>query len=130
MNNKQLIESFAQKVWNEKNLDFIDDIFDPKCVIHSLLGDFHGPAEMKKVADSWLKAFPDMKVHNRAFIGDNDLVVIHWDVKGTHKGEFKGIKPTGKPVNYAGATIYRVKNGKVVEYWAYIDMQHLLNQIS
>lgn len=40
------------------------------------------------------------------------------------------IESSGKLVSYSGVTVYRIKNSQIVEYWAYLDMQHLLSQIS
>lgn len=66
---------------------------------------------------------------NELIIAENDLVSIQWSATGTHSGEFKGKSPSGKSVSYCGATVYRIKNSQIIEYWAYLDMQHLLNQI-
>lgn len=127
---KEIAEEYANKVWNDQDLGCVDKYIAPETVIHSLLGDFHGPQAMKEVVQAWLKGFPDMRVQNDHIIAEQDRVVIQWQVQATHRGEFKGIKPSGKAVHYSGVTIYRVKNEKIVEYWAYIDMQHLLSQIS
>ena len=116
-------------MWDDKDLKAIDDLVDSNAVIHSLLGDFHGPASMKTVVQAWLKGFPDLHVSNDFVICENDLVSIQWRANGTHLGEFKGKNPTKKPVSYGGATVYRIKDGKIVEYWAYLDMQHLLSQL-
>lgn len=127
---KKIAESYVHRIWDERNLNAIDELISSKCVIHSLLGDFQGPESMKKIVQTWLIGFPDLIVKNIAFICENDLVVIHWQAHGSHQGEFKGIKPTGKTVDYAGATIYRIQEGKIIEYWAYIDLQQLLKQIA
>jgi hypothetical protein len=127
---KAIAEAYASRIWDEKDLNAIDELLDKKCIIHSLLGDFHGPESMKKVVHTWLSGFPDLAVKNAAVICEKDLVVLHWQAQGTHQGEFKGIKPTGKPVSYAGVTIYRISQSKINEYWSYLDMQHLLKQIS
>lgn len=121
---------YADCIWNKKDLSFLTKFLDEKIVIHSLLGDFHGPESMKKVVQTWLTGFPNLSVKNSSVICENDLVVLHWHAQGTHQGEFKGIQPTGRPVVYAGTTIYRIRENKIVEYWAYLDMQHLLKQIS
>ena len=84
---------------------------------------------MQEVVQAWLKGFPDLSVKNELVISENDLVSIQWRAKGTHRGEFKGKSPTGKPVSYSGVTVYRIKNGQIIEYWAYLDMQHLFSQI-
>ncbi len=129
MSAKSVAEQYANKVWNEQEISAVDQFVHPDVVIHSLLGDFHGQGPMKEVVKTWLKAFPDMRVTNQLVIAENDAVSIQWSVKATHGGEFKGKKPTGKSITYSGVTVYRVKDGKIVEYWAYIDMQYLLNQL-
>lgn len=127
---KTIAIDYAHRLWNKKNLGVIDEYFTDSTKIHSLLGDFKGIAAMKEIAQVWITGFPDLSLHDNLVITENDLISIQWSAKGTHKGEFKGHKPTGKPIAYSGVTVYRIKNGKIIEYWAYIDMQHLLSQIS
>jgi len=124
-----IAETYSQRIWNDKDLTAIDDLVHPDCIIHSLLGNFHGRAALKKIVQTWLKGFPDLHVKNIAVIADKDLVAIHWEANGTHQGEFKGVPASNKPISYAGVTIYRIRNGQIIEYWAYLDMQHLLKQI-
>ena len=126
---KQVAEEYANKIWNQKEIGIIDRLVHKDVLIHSLLGDFRGTQAMKEVVQAWLKGFPDLSVKNEVIISENDLVSIQWSAKGIHKGEFKGKKPTGKPVSYHGATVYRIKNSQIIEYWAYLDMQHLFSQI-
>ena len=126
---KEIAEAYANQVWNDKEISAVDKFVHQNAVIHSLLGDYHGTKAMKEVVQSWLKGFPDLRVDNDIIISENDLVCIQWRAKGTHHGEFKGRKPTGNPVSYSGATVYRIKDSKIIEYWAYLDMQHLLSQI-
>lgn len=126
---KEIAEEYTSEVWNQKDFAILDKLVDPEIVIHSLLGDFRGLKALKEVIQVWLKGFPDLTVSNGLVIAENDLVSMQWQAKGTHRGEFKGRKPSGKSVLYSGVTIYRIKDGKIVEYWAYIDMQHLLSQI-
>lgn len=126
---KKIAENYANRIWNSKDLTAVDDLVAPNCVIHSLIGDFTGPEEMKKVIRVWLTGFPDLNVSNNLVISENNLVSIQWSAEGTHLGEFKGRGPTNKTVGYEGVTVYRVKDNKIVEYWAYLDMQHLLSQL-
>ena len=129
MNTKDVAKTFVRRVWDEKDVSAIDDLVHKEAVLHSILGNFHGCEAMKKVVRTWLAGFPDLVVKNVAFICEDDLVAVHWQAQGSHQGEFKGINPTGKPVSYAGVTIYHIKEGKIVEYWAYLDMQHVLEQL-
>ena len=61
---KSVAEEYVHRVWDDKDLKAIDDLIDNNAVIHSLLGDFHGPASMKTVVQAWLKGFPDLNVSN------------------------------------------------------------------
>lgn len=126
---KEIAQAYANQVWNDKLIEAIEKFVHPDVVIHSLLGDYHGKKALKAVVETWLKGFPDLHVDNSIIISENELVSIQWIAKGTHRGEFKGRKPTGKQVSYSGVTVYRINNGQIIEYWAYLDMQHLLSQI-
>ncbi|MBA2368009.1 MAG: ester cyclase [Candidatus Protochlamydia sp.] len=126
---KEIALEYANSVWNKKNINIIDRLVDSDAVIHSMLGNFYGPQAMKEVVQAWLKGFPDLEVNNERVISEEDFVSIQWQAKGTHQGEFKGRSPTGKTVSYSGVTVYRIKGGKIIEYWVYLDMQHLLGQI-
>ncbi len=112
---KEVAEAYANQVWNDKQISAVDRFVHQDAVIHSLLGDYHGTKAMEEVVRAWLKGFPDLRVDNDIIIGEEDLVSIQWRAKGTHQGEFKGIKPTGKPVAYSGVTVYRIKDGKIIE---------------
>jgi steroid delta-isomerase-like uncharacterized protein len=126
---KEIAEEYANKIWNIKEIDAIDTLVHNDVIIHSAIGDFHGRNHMQQVVRTWLNAFPDLHVSNDIVISENDLVSIQWRAKGTHTGEFKGLAPKGNQISYNGVTVYRIQNNQIVEYWAYINMQHLLEQL-
>jgi predicted ester cyclase/catechol 2,3-dioxygenase-like lactoylglutathione lyase family enzyme len=126
---KEIAESYARRIWEQKDLSAIDEMLHPEVVIHSLLGSFYGRPAMKTVVQSWLTGFPDLTVKNISTISEGDLAVLHWQAHGTHAGEFKGVKASRRQVLYVGTTIYRVQNGLITEYWAYLDLEQLLKQI-
>jgi steroid delta-isomerase-like uncharacterized protein len=126
---KEIVEKYMHTVWNEKNVNFIDQAIDDDVRVHSLLGESNGKENLKAVTSAWLTGFPDMQVTNDIVINEGDMVSTQWHVKATHMGEFKGIQATGRPVTYKGVTVYRFSNNKIIEYWAYIDMQDLMRQI-
>lgn len=128
-NVKEVAEKYSQAIWNDKNFDAIDQFVDSSAILHSSLGNFLGPKDMKKIVQTWLTGFPDLTVENLAILQNGDRVAIQWQAKGSHQGEFKGFAPTGKPISYGGVTIYRILNEKIIEFWTYLDMQHLINQL-
>jgi predicted ester cyclase len=49
-------------------------------------------------------------------VAEGEWVVTRVTMRGTHQGEWLGIKPTGKPVSITAVNIDRVVNGRIVEH--------------
>ena len=60
---------------------------------------------------------------------DGDFVVTRWTGRGTLRGTFRDIRPTGREVKVAGIAIDRLVEGKRVEGWALLDTFGLLQQL-
>lgn len=127
---KEIARQYAETLWNKKNLSIIDQLVHDQVQIHSALGDYSGASALKKVVEAWLTAFPDLRVSEEQAIAEGDLVSVQWKAEGTHLGVFKGIEHSGNRVSYKGTTVYRIQNGLIVEYWAYLDMQHVIQQLT
>jgi steroid delta-isomerase-like uncharacterized protein len=74
-------------------------------------------------------AFPDMKMTIRDLIVDGDRAVWRWTFTGTHRGEFAGIPATGRPVEYEGVSIERVRDGRIAERWDFPDLLTAMRQL-
>jgi hypothetical protein len=60
---------------------------------------------------------------------EDDRVVILARVKGRHEGEFNGMPPTYKSIEFAAAVGYRIENDKIVSHWLIADQVSLLEQL-
>ena len=83
----------------------------------------------KKWKAAVIKAFPDYHTEIEDEFADGDRVVIRWRSRGTHRGEFQGIAPTGKQITVTGITISRFADGKIAESWVGFDTQDLIRQL-
>jgi predicted ester cyclase len=50
-------------------------------------------------------------------------------LKGRHEGEFNGIPPTHRPVEFPLVISYQVENGKIVHHWLMADQMMLMEQL-
>ena len=75
------------------------------------------------------EAFPDAEYPLFDLVGEDDKVVARWGLRGTHRGVFMGVSPTGKTVRVDGIIIYRLKDEKIVEYWGSFDTLGLMQQL-
>ena len=105
------------------------EIYDP-----DLQGYFPGmpPIDVeghKQYSAAMYAAFPDLNRPIDDLVAEGDKVVARWRAEGTHKGPFMGSPPTGKFVSTTGITIFRLKDGKIVEEWGQSDTIGLLQQV-
>lgn len=62
-------------------------------------------------------------------LAEEDKVYARWKQIGNHLTEIDGYKPTGKPLVEIASCVYRLQNGKIVEYWIQIDRLGFENQL-
>jgi steroid delta-isomerase-like uncharacterized protein len=62
------------------------------------------------------------------FVTDSTMA-LEWTVSGTHDRTSPALPATGKPFNIRGATIARLRNGKITYNRDYADMAAFLRQI-
>jgi predicted ester cyclase len=76
------------------------------------------------------RGFPDAQwVVREVLAAESDTVIVRWRGHGTHQGELSGIPPAGKPVSVEALSLFRLRDGKVVEMWDNWDALGLMQQI-
>lgn len=128
--NKALMRHFIEEVWNRGHLDFADEIFHPQATSPSAPQLPVGPAGVRVIATLFRSAFPDFYMTIEDLIAENDLVVGRFTQGGTHRGEFMGIAPTNRQVQFTEIGILRVAGDQVIESWYETDMLGLLQQLN
>ena len=75
------------------------------------------------------RAFPDYAGANVDQISEGDRVANRFVFLGTHLGEFMGVTPTGRRVEFVGNSIDRIVDGRIVESWVEVDWLGVLQQL-
>ena len=73
--------------------------------------------------------FPDLHIELDQLIGEGDLVAARWTATGTHSGALAGMPATGTAVRWGGTDMYRLSDGRIVEWWRNDDFVWLLHQV-
>ena len=63
-------------------------------------------------------------------LADGDKVSARWKQTGCHIGPDDGVAPSGLPVIEIASAVYRVQDGKIVEYWIQIDRKGIESQVA
>jgi len=77
----------------------------------------------------WHQAFPDVAIMPKKLIAEGDLVVVYWIARGTNTGTGNGLPATGKKVEQAGITIWRIVDGKIKEERSAFDQLSMMQQL-
>ena len=110
--NKAIVRRFIE-AYNEGNLDLFDDLLAPDYFDHTSQVGREG---LKQLFNMAFKAFPDLHETIEGIIAEGDEVWVRITFTGTHTGEWMGLAPTGKKVTSEMVDIFRIVNGKLVEY--------------
>jgi steroid delta-isomerase-like uncharacterized protein len=129
--NKAIAARLANEVFSKGDMKAFDEIFAPDYVNHNMpVPGMPGTRDgFRQVVLATRKAFPDVKVHVEDIVAEGDHVVFHDHVDATSKGDFMGIPPNGKPLQWTEIHWLRIKGGKIVEHWANFDQLGILKQL-
>ena len=89
----------------------------------------HGLEGHKAIVRLFRAVFPDLEWRIDDLIAEGDKVVARTTMRGTHRGEFFGLPPTGRFVEMQGVHIMRIADGRVIEHWGSNDDLGLMRQL-
>jgi steroid delta-isomerase-like uncharacterized protein len=88
-----------------------------------------GPAGYLAIIGMMRGGFPDIQWTLEEMVAEGDKVAARFTMRGTHRGTFFGVPPTGKTITVQAMNIYRLSGGQFVEEHGQPDMLGLLQQI-
>ena len=125
--NKALIRRFFNAI-ESGNLQVLDEIVTEGYDDH-LPGQTPGREILKKYFTALRSAFPDLTLPISAIVAEGDSVAVLNSIRGTHKGEFIGLKPSGRSIDAMAFQLYRIEDGKLAEHWEVADFALLMRQL-
>jgi steroid delta-isomerase-like uncharacterized protein len=123
---KRITEAF-----NEGDMDALDPLIASDFVGHNPLSpeEIQGPEGLKGFFGAFRAAMPDIHHPRWTLIAEGDLAAIHMPITGTFTNELMGIPPNGNRVTIWMANIWRIQDGKAVEWWINMDTLSLMQQL-
>ncbi|MFW9927526.1 MAG: ester cyclase [Candidatus Thorarchaeota archaeon] len=116
--NESIGRRWFEEMWSKPDLDLADELVDDNYNPDWISIDKVGPDQVKHEIKYFRSVFPDLKYEIVDISADDDKVWIKYKGSGTHKGNAWGFEPTGKFVEFEGATILHInQEGKIVNRW-------------
>lgn len=73
--------------------------------------------------------FSDLQFEKGDVAANGDVVFWEFVVSGTHDGEFQGLPPTGREIEFRGIEKFRVEDGRIQEVHVHYDTAELPEQL-
>ena len=131
---KDLLDT-ALKIWNEGNLDLIEDVFASEIVAQTSTfpEDIVGHEGIKNWVNFARTAFPDMNMTFDEIIAKGYKIIATFTITGTNNGPLVlpggELPPTGKQVRFRGIGIDYVENGKIVKEIVVYNVLEMMMQL-
>jgi steroid delta-isomerase-like uncharacterized protein len=133
MTAKEIVETFVEKLWNQRQLALADYLFPADFVAepiaHQPLWQGTGPESMKHHIQEWLEGLPDLHMTTLAMMVQDNQVWSRWEMTGTHNGVLYGIPPTRKPIKAIGVTLFEIEDNKIRSLKTIFDGLGLMQQL-
>jgi steroid delta-isomerase-like uncharacterized protein len=129
--NKAIVRRLYEEVWNKRRVELVDELMSPSHAMHNnhVPDSCIGPEAYKREVARFMTGFPDLRFTVEDMLAENDKVAVGWTISGTHKGEFRGISPTGRKVSVEGITINHIADGKIMDSYISVDYLGLMQQL-
>ena len=121
---------------NRGELDTMAALFAPDAVDRNpmLPGPLQGREAIRKTAETFRKAFPDLHFRFLNTLTKGDIVVIEGVFTGTHTGPLEGpngtVPPTNRHFELPHVRLCRVnRQGQIAEQWFYFDQATFFRQL-
>jgi len=121
--NKLIIRRYIDEVINTGNIDDIDKFISPDYAEVYEGKTYHlGINGAKEHILGVRQTYPDLRLTVERQIAEDEWVATIIVARGTHKGIWQGMKPTGKVLIYSGVNLDKVVHGRIVEHGGAANM--------
>ena len=127
---KAVVRRNTDEVQSGGNFEVFDELFADDFLDHTPQpGRTPDKAGARALYRTLRAAFPDFHADIHWQLADGDRVTTYKTYHGTHRGEFLGVAPTGRTIQFETVDVMRVRNGKIAEHWGVANLFSLMQQL-
>jgi predicted ester cyclase len=126
-----LVERFYFEVWNTANEQVAREILHGDFRFRASLGpERRGPDGFIDYMRSIHAALGNYTCIIDDLITTDNRAAARMTFKGTHRGRFFDVEPTGHEVSWAGGAFFTIAEGQIAELWVLGDVDSLKQQLN
>jgi predicted ester cyclase len=120
---RQRVRAFYEEVVSTGDVARVSQFIAPGCV--EVDGNRRVESGIEGMAEhirGVRRVYPDLRMTVERQIVEGEWVVTVYTARGTHRGEWLGMKPTRKHLMFTGVNVDRVVGGHIVEHGGAANM--------
>ena len=126
MSTPNLVESFYERIWNTGDLAAVSDLLTNDFSFRGSLGsEMRGHEKFMEYVRSVRAALADYRCEVLECVAEGDQAFAKMRFSRQHVASFRGYQPTGKPVHWLGAALFRFERQHIGELWVLGDLAGL-----
>lgn len=128
---QSVIERYFGELFNQGRVELVDELLHPSYVNHSPGSPDlpRGREGVKIIVKAMRTAFPDLRYAIEDVVLGSDAVAVRTTVRGTHRGDFFGIPPSGRSFEVQQMTIEQFRDGLIVAHHRVTDEMSWMRQL-
>ncbi|MGZ8691054.1 MAG: ester cyclase [Aeromicrobium sp.] len=131
---RDVVERWINDVLTNHNASTAEAIVTPHALVHPTAmpceTTYYGPTGVTEWLQGQWRAFPDLAVVDHFIVTQHDIVAVRWTARGTSTGDFMGLQPSERDIEFTGVSMYRIENGKIAEIWDTRNTLGILHQLN
>jgi predicted ester cyclase len=118
----RVVKGFLDDVRSGRDPDAVTRYFASSVRAHQVTSErdvtvVRTPAEYAAHVREFIALFGRFGFRVEEMLTDRDRVYVRWRQTGHHVGSINGEAASGAPLTDISSAVYRVENGRIVEYW-------------
>jgi predicted ester cyclase len=124
---KLFLRRFVEQVWERGNLTAIGQYIATRCIYHdlALARDLCGPVELTHYIEEFRTAVRNWHFRVEDVVSEGNSIAMRWIIAGIQEGPLAQLRPTGRPIQLIGLTLYQLMGSKVTEAWSCWNAEEL-----
>ena len=134
LNPKEVVLAFLAQVRSSKNVKAAHHFLADPHLAHQVIsgGQYaitRTPADYAQHVKAMQTTFGNFCLTVEEVLAEGDKVYVRWLQQGVHAAELWSIPPTFQPLCERSSAVYRVEQGKIVEYWIQVEADGIRRQL-
>lgn len=126
MSTPTLVHEFYARIWNAGDLEAASALLAPDFSFRSSLGnELRGQDAFIEYVLVVRGSLSEYHCEVLDCVSEGDRAFAKMRFSGLHTAEFRGFPPTGRPVEWLGAALFRFEGDSIADLWVLGDVQGL-----